>query len=126
MESVEQLHVGSDAEISAGLANMSVDRVNSSMEDEIVHSSVEESDELLDDNDVVEETILYQPPGRPKAVSTPIKERFPVPVPVSTRAEPVPQADSQCVPDSQPAELATEPDLALPCESPRKRKSENG
>lgn len=131
VETVEQVHVGSDAEISAGLANMSVDRVESSVEEEIVHSSVEELDELLDDNDPVEETIVYQPPGQPKAVSTPVKQHFSVPVPISARAEPTSQVDSQCVPDSQPAESAivstdTESASVLLCESPRKRKSEDG
>lgn len=110
---------------------MSVDRVNSSVEEEIVHSSVEESDELLDDNDVAEETIVYQPPSRPKPVSTPIKERFSVPVPASARAESQPQGDSQCVPDSQPVDAAIvqsdgESVSASVCESPRKRKSEDG
>ncbi|CUA76883.1 Titin [Rhizoctonia solani] len=87
--------------------------------EEIVGSSVEETDQLADDLDLVEETIVYEPPKRAKSTTPEVV------------AKPLVQEDSQCVPDSQPKTTeTTEPSLTpsqiLPvCESPRKRKYED-
>jgi hypothetical protein len=112
------------------MADGTLDRVNTGADEETIDSSVEEIDELANDLDVVEETILFQPPGLPNSASTPVVARFFAPVPASAPSEVPPQADSQCVPDSQ-AETTepttrTQPLSASVCESPRKRKSEDG
>ncbi|CAE6458011.1 unnamed protein product [Rhizoctonia solani] len=83
--------------------------------EETVNSSVEEVDQLADDLDLVEDTIVYEPPQRSKSTTPKPVAKFP------------PQEDSQCVPDSQPetTESAATPSRTLPiCESPRKRKYE--
>ncbi|KAH7344816.1 hypothetical protein B0J17DRAFT_16318 [Rhizoctonia solani] len=83
--------------------------------EETVESSVEEIDQLADDLDLVEDTVVYEPPQRSKSTT---------PKPV---VKPPAQEDSQCVPDSQPetTEPAATPSRTLPvCESPRKRKYE--
>ncbi|KDN49973.1 hypothetical protein RSAG8_01309, partial [Rhizoctonia solani AG-8 WAC10335] len=84
--------------------------------EETINSSVEETDQLADDLDLVEETIVYEPPKRAKSAT---------PKPV---AKPPVQEGSQCVPDSQPETAETTESLSTPsqslpiCESPRKRK----
>jgi hypothetical protein len=117
---------------SVEMADVSVERVNTGVNEEQVDSSVEEIDELADDLDIVEETILYQP-SLPNSTSTPIVARFFTPVPAPAASEAGPQEDSQCVPDSQAetteptvACTRTQPLSASVCESPRKRKSEDG
>ncbi|KAG8763821.1 hypothetical protein FRC11_011892 [Ceratobasidium sp. 423] len=84
-------------------------------EEETINSSVEETDQLADDLNTVEDTIVYEPPKRAKLTT---------PEPI---AKPQVQEDSQCVPDSQPetVEPVATPSRTLSiCESPRKRKYE--
>ncbi|KAG8746012.1 hypothetical protein FRC10_006351 [Ceratobasidium sp. 414] len=117
---------------SVEMADATTEPVDTSAEEETVESSVEEIDELLDDSDVVEETILYQPPNLPGSASTPVPARASTPVPGPTRSDVRPQTESQCVPDSQAeatdsvvADARAELVTAAICESPRKRKSED-
>ncbi|KAG8714625.1 hypothetical protein FRC08_011665 [Ceratobasidium sp. 394] len=127
---------------SSKMANTSVESVetadettelaDTSAEEETVESSVEEIDELLDDSDIVEETILFQPPNLPGSASTPVPARVSTPPPGPPKSDGRPQEESQCVPDSQAettetvvADARAEPVTASICESPRKRKSED-
>ncbi|CAE6528641.1 unnamed protein product [Rhizoctonia solani] len=83
---------------------------------ETISSSLEEVDQLADDSDLVEETIVYEPPKRTKSTTPEVVTIAPT------------QEDSQCVPDSQPEtaevseSLLTPSQTLLVCESPRKRK----
>ncbi|KAJ1311252.1 hypothetical protein OPQ81_009750 [Rhizoctonia solani] len=83
--------------------------------EEVIGSCVEEIDQLADDLDLIEDTVVYEPPKRSKSAT-------PEPVAKSQAQE-----DSQCVPDSQSetTQPASTPSRTLPvCESPRKRKYE--
>lgn len=115
------------------MADATAVQAEASTQEEVVESSVEEVDQLADDIDTVEETIVYEP-SDPSSdnPSTTESTSVTVPVPDVSESEP-PQVDSQTIPDSQPEE--TEPGVPEPtakplfpsvAESPRKRKSEDG
>ncbi|KAG9125150.1 hypothetical protein FRC07_008788 [Ceratobasidium sp. 392] len=117
---------------SVEMADATNRQTEASADEETVESSVEEIDELLDDSDIVEETIVYEPPTRPGSPSSLVPARASTPVPGPARSDVRPQAESQCIPDSQPetTETVAEDTRAGPvtasiCESPRKRKSED-
>lgn len=100
--SVATEQIGENADTSMESANTSGE--STSTEGEVIQSSVEEIDQLADD--VVEETIVYEPPTRPKT-------------PALTSVRPL--LDTLSQPDSVP-QTRTE----SVCESPRKRKYEDG
>lgn len=116
---------------SVEMADASTSRVDTSVEGEVVQSSVEEIDQLADDSGVVEETIVYEPPSRSRSVSPRRTEPTCTSVPAPAEPEPA-KADSQLVPESQPEPTESAPTqtrkipvFASVCESPRKRKSED-
>ncbi|QRW05501.1 hypothetical protein RhiLY_04500 [Ceratobasidium sp. AG-Ba] len=113
---------------SVEMVDGNTDQAGTIAEEETVESSVEEIDELLDDSDIVEETILYEPPNRPISAPIPTPPRTSTPVPRAVASD----GESQCVSDSQAktsepaaADAGAELVVSSVCESPRKRKSED-